>query len=333
MKKLVSILLLLALCLLAFAGCGKSDDTDQTPDDNKPNEQTPNSEDTTVARIGYFTGTTGIGMAKMIHDADSAYTFTKFNNPAEITAKLASGEIDIAAYPTNQVPELNNAVEGGVQYLAVNTLGVLYLCTNGVTVTSLSDLAGKTVYVPEQAPKLVLEYILKKNNMNDVEIKMSSLDLLPNQIVSGENGVQIALLPEPRVTTTKISANSQGNTSFAVSPLDLNAEWNKVSDTPITQGCLVVRTAFATNHAGVVNKFLSAYEASINYVKDPVHIGTAAQWVVDAGIIPKLPVAKQAVPNSNITYMAGATMKNAVLGFLEAFDKTFADTGFYNPTK
>ncbi len=319
MKKLVSLILLLALTLLAFAACGKTEnDDDETP---------------SVTRIGYFPGTTGIGMAKMINDADTAYSFTKFNSPAEIMAKLVTGEIDIAAYPTNGVPALNSKVEGGVQYLAVNTLGVLYLCTNGITIEKLSDLEGQTVYFPEQAPKLVLDYILKQNNIN-VTFSQSSLDLLPDQIVSGENGVKIALLPEPKVTVAKVSATSKGVDSFAISPLDLNAEWNKISDNvPMTQGCLIVRTAYARDNAAAVERFLTAYEASISYIKNAANLDSAAQMVVDAGILPKVPIAKQAIPRSNITYMVGDDMKAAVLGFLEAFSATYPADGFYTSTK
>ncbi len=310
MKKIISLLLLLVLCALPLASCGKE------------------NADPTVTRVGYFPGTTGIGMSKMIADADAAYSFTKFENPSEILAKLVTGEIDIAAYPTNGVPALNQKVEGGVQYLAVNTLGVLYLCTNGVTINQLSDLEGQTVYVPEKAPQLVLDYILKKNNIT-VTFAQSSLDTLPAEIASGEGDVKIALLPEPKVTVAKSTATTKNNADFAISPVDLNAEWDRISDTPLVQGCLVVRTEFARNHADEVNAFLTAYRASIEYVRDASNLDAAAQMVVDAQILPKLPIAKQAIPRSNITYMDGNDMKNAVLGFLKAFSASYNDDGFY----
>lgn len=317
MKKIVSLLLLLVLCVLPLTSCADKDDRNA---------------DTTVTRVGYFPGTTGIGMSKMINDADPAYTFTKYENPSEILGKLVTGDIDIAAYPTNGVPALNQKVDGGVQYLAINTLGVLYLCTNGVTINTLSDLNGKTVYVPEKAPQLVLDYILKKNNIT-VTFIQSSLELLPGEIASGEGDVQIALLPEPKATVARTTAASKNVSSFAVSPVDLNEEWNRVSDTPLVQGCLVVRTDFARNHADKVNAFLTAYQASINYIKDPANLDAAAEMVVSGEVLPKLPIAKQAIPRSNITYMDGTDMKNAVLGFLKAFSASYSDDGFYSPAK
>ncbi|MBR5296043.1 MAG: ABC transporter substrate-binding protein, partial [Clostridia bacterium] len=37
-----------------------------------------------------------------------------------------------------------------------------------------------------------------------------------------------------------------------------------------------------------------------------------AELVVEAGIIPKAPLAKKAIPGANITYMEGSEMKAAV---------------------
>ncbi len=149
-------------------------------------------------RVGYFSGTTGIGMAKMISDADSKYTFTQYDGPTTIIPAIVKGDVDIAALPTNAAPNVYTQSNQGVQMLAINTLGVLYVCTNGTSVSSLSDLAGKTIYVPEQAPKLVLQYILERAGV-EAEISMEyNLDTLPNVIAQGI--VTIAVLPEPKVT-------------------------------------------------------------------------------------------------------------------------------------
>lgn len=328
MKKLLSLLLLTALTLCFFVSCKDDASTPEQPDNTQgtPDASTP---DTTVARIGYLPGTTALGMAKMVSDADSAYNYTKYNGATYIATALMNGEIDIAAYPTNGVPTLSSKVTGGVQYLAINTLGVLYLCTNGVTINSLSDLAGKTVYVPEQSPKMILEYILEKKGIENVTIQMSSLDLLPGQIVSGENGVQIALLPEPKVTVAANTAKAQNVTDFAVSSVDLNAAWDEVSDTPLVQGCVVVRTEFAAAHPEVVKRFLTAYAASIEYIKNPDNLDAAAQIVAATGILPAAAVAKSAIPRSNLTYLAGAEMKTAAAGFLAALGIQFPDNGYF----
>lgn len=323
MKKLVSLFLLATILALALVSCG----TD--PADN------------TKINVGYFPGSTGIGLAKMIHDADTAYTFSQSAKPTDIQAKLVKGELDIAAYPTNDVHNLSNAVDGGVQYLALNTLGVLYLCTNGMTVSTLNDLTGKTVYVPDEAPRLVLEHILRENNLLDkVNFAESSLEELPGQIVSGQNGCQIALLPEPKVSLAANKASEDPASGFAISPVDITAEWNKVSDEPLVQGCLVVRTRFAEEHPDAVRAFLAAYEKSIRYMQDSFSDTAdqatkeaAAQMVVDAKILPQKPIALKAIPRSNVTYIAGNDMKSAVLGFLSALNLSIDNDAFFDATE
>lgn len=324
MKKLLtSLLSILALFALFFslASC------------NQKAPEQPDEPDDVVVNIGYFPGTTGIGMAKMISDAPEGYTFQKYADPKFITTALQTGEIDIAAFPTNAVPNLyTNAMGKDLQLLAINTLGVLYICTNGVAVNSIEDLSGKTVYYPEQAPKLVLEYILEKNNITDCDLQPSTLDALPGAIASGTS-VQIAILPEPKVTVAANQAKTSGSTSFSIA-LDLSEEWDKVSDEPLVQGCVVVRKSFADAHPEAIADFLKKYEESISFVKDPANLDSASQMVVDAGILPAVPVAKQAIPRSNLTFMVGEEMVSAASAFLRALNISVPDGNFfYYPPK
>ena len=136
MKKLLAILLFLSLTLTLVACGGQKD---------------PAPDDDTVIRVGYFAGTTGIGMAGLLDDTSGKYEFKKYDGPTYITAALATGEVDIAALPTNAVPNFYKQSNGLVQMLAINTLGVLHICTNDSTIDDISDLGGKTIYVPEQA--------------------------------------------------------------------------------------------------------------------------------------------------------------------------------------
>ena len=309
MKKLFSLLLILTLAF-AFTACG---------------EETPDA-DNTVTRIGYFAGTTGIGMAGMLANEEGKYEFKKYDGPTFITAALAKGDIDIAALPTNAVPNFYKNSNGSVQLLAINTLGVLHVCTNGTTVSTLSDLEGKTVYVPEQAPKLVLEYILREAGVNATVSLEYNLDLLPGAIAQGT--VDVAVLPEPKVTVAQnMSKQVEGN-AFAVS-IDLTYEWNKVCDTDLVQGCVVVRKAFATEHPATVESFLSDYSKSISYVQNPANLDAVAAAVVEAGILPNAVVAKSAIPRSNITYMDGADMKAAAEGFYGALGMALPEDAFY----
>ena len=305
MKKALLLILTLALLLVSFASCAKKIATD----------------DTTV-RVGYLSGSTGLGLSKMIADnkENEKITFTKYNSPVEIMAAYANGDIDLAALPTNAFPNYAKNLTGSraISMLAVNTLGVLYLLSDdGATVPAndLSSLAGKTIYVPEQAPKLILQHVLKENGLeSSVTLNMEyDLETLPGAAQTDAN-VHYILFPEPKVTSILMQA---GNKTYSIA-LDLTEAWDEVGNDPLVQGCMVVSTDFAAQHPTLISSFLSDYEASINWMKDPANLETAAQYAVDAGIFPKLPIAKQAIPRCNLTFMKGTEMGTTVNAFLSA---------------
>ena len=158
-------------------------------------------------KVGYLSGPTGLGLAKMIADYkdNENVSFTKYGSPQEIMTAYVKGEIDFATLPTNGFPQFkkNFKDKRDFEMIALNEYGVLYLLSDkGETVSpdDLSVLSGKTVYVPEQAPKLILEHILSENGITDVTLNMDyDLDTLPAAAISNAE-VHYILLPEPKVT-------------------------------------------------------------------------------------------------------------------------------------
>ena len=154
---------ILAMVLL-FAGCGqtetktessgtKSTGSESTVSENTQTESSTaasETEDETPVHVLALKGPTSMGMVKMMSDNDSkespADTFELAAAPDEVSAKLVQGEVDIAAVPANLASVLYNKTNGGVQVLAVNTLGVLYIVEDGDTVHSIADLKGRTIY-------------------------------------------------------------------------------------------------------------------------------------------------------------------------------------------
>ncbi len=304
MKKALVLLLTLALLLVSLVSCAKKNTTD----------------DTTV-RVGYLSGSTGLGLSKMIADNkdNEKLTFTKYNSPVEIMAAYANGDIDLAALPTNAFPNYSKNLSGSraLSMLAVNTLGVLYLLSDdGATIPAndLSSLAGKTIYVPEQAPKLILQHVLTENHIENVTLDMQyDLETLPGAAQTDPD-VHYILFPEPKVTVL-LSQNGAKTYSIA---LDLTEAWGEIGNDPLVQGCMVVSKDFAAQHSGLISSFLSEYKASINWMKEPANLDSAAQYAVDAGIFPKLPVAKQAIPRCNLTFMTAEEMATTVNAFFAA---------------
>ena len=108
-----------------------------------------------TVRVAGLNGPTGIGLVKLMADSDAkttqnAYTFSLTSTPDDIVAQVSSGQVDIAALPTNMAAILYQKTSQNIQLLAINTLGVLYILEQGDTVNSLQDLSGKEVLASGQ---------------------------------------------------------------------------------------------------------------------------------------------------------------------------------------
>ncbi len=308
MKNLAKILLSTALAFvlsLAAVSCNSTDNNTQIPQ---------------KINIATLNGTTGFGMAKLISDAKASETQLNYNievqtDPSLIQASLISGELDIAALPTNAAANLYAKTNGGIKILATNTLGVLYVVVNEANsdIKTLSDLDSKTVYCPAQNPTFIFKGLCAKAGVN---ITIDNTYAQPADLRTAlvANQVDIAVLPEPMVTIAKAN-----NKSLAVA-LDLTAEWDKVfSEGSLVQGCVVARTEFIEQYPEAVETFLSEYKASVNYVNE--NTTDAAKLIAEAGIFENENVAKAAIPKCNIKYVDGDDMAEA----LDLFFKTLYD--------
>lgn len=309
MKKLLAILLTLTL-IFALAGCGGNDTTSSTPDVSS--EPAYSAVDMSVACM---TGPTGIGMAKLMADAETKttannYTFTVAAAATDITGKFLKGEINIASVPTNVAATLYNKSEGKVRMLAVNTNGVLSILEKGESIKSIADLKGKTIYSTGkgQNPEYILNYILTENGINpatDLTINFVSSDDLKAKLISGE--AEIAMAPEPLATAVMVQ-NQELNRA-----LSINDEWSKVSDTTLMMGCVIALDSYVEANPAAVEKFLSEYEASIKFAT--TNIDEAATYCETYGIAPKAAIAKKSIPICNLCYVTGKDMKTNVNGY------------------
>ena len=312
MKKIICLVLALTLAAFCFVSCGEK--VENNENNEKVDENTVDSE--LEINVTVLSGTTGMGAAKMIVDGVDGLN-CKFTVVTErmiddsIKAGIINGAVDIAAVPTNLAPALYKLTNGGIQVLAVNTLGVLYLLENGKSINSIADLKGKTVYVPGQGknPEYILKYILEQNGLSvgeDVNFYYSDAENIGSLIAKGD--CDVALLPEPKVTSV-ISKNADVRIA-----LDVTEEFDKVSTAgSLVQGCIIARSEFIENHPAETAAFLKEYKKSIEYtLEDP---NGAAEKIAAAGIIPEAPLALKALPNCNIVYIDGENMKTALDNF------------------
>lgn len=319
MKKYVALLLTLVM-VLGLAACANQTAAPEESTPAAPVEEALAGADVNIAVLQ---GPTGIGAAGLMEandagETENAYTFTVAAAPDEVVAGISNGSLDLAAVPTNLAATLYNKTEGGVQLVALNTYGVLYILENGDTVNSVADLKGKTVYATGQGsnPEYVLEYLLTENDLTysldgseaDVQLQFMASEELTAGMVSGQ--YDLCMLPVPAVTAVMLQ-----NQDVRVA-LDLTAEWNDLGvDGKLTQGCIVVRKDFAEEHPDAVKLFLQEYAASIDSVlADSAHAGELCEQY---GIVPKAPIATKAIPSCNLTFVAGADMRAEIEPFLQ----------------
>ncbi len=295
-----------------------SDAADTTAEDT---EETTPAPDTDIA-VAALKGPTAMGMVKLMDDSDNDatasnhYTFTIAGAADEITPSLIQGEVDIACVPANLAAVLSKKTEGGIQVLAINTLGVLYIVENGDTISEVSDLKGKTIYASGKGatPEYALNFMLTANGLDpekDVTIEYKSEHSeCVSALAADPDGV--AMLPQPFVTTAQMSNE---NTRIA---LDMTDEWKKAAElegstATLVTGVVVARTDFINDNPEAVALFMDQYKESVAYTNE--NVSDAAALIEKYDII-KAAVAEKAIPYCNITYIAGDEMKEKLGGYL-----------------
>ncbi|HIV87657.1 MAG TPA: ABC transporter substrate-binding protein [Candidatus Pygmaiobacter gallistercoris] len=318
MKKLIALVLSLALAASTLAGCGGSGSSStpsSTPDSSSSSSA---AVEPTDIRIAGLKGPTSMGMVKLMEDAENGeaannYTFTIAGSADEVTPKLIQGDYDIAAVPANLASVLYNNTEGAIKLLAINTLGVIYIVEKGDSVQSLSDLAGKTIYATGKGstPEYAFNYILSENGLDPATDVTVEWKTEPTEVVQvlAQSDSAVAMLPQPYVT---VAQNQVEGLRVAV---DLNQSWSDLDNGSLfLTGVLVVRSEFAEQHPEQLAAFLKEYQASTEWVN--ANVSDAAQLVEKFDIVAAA-VAEKAIPYCNITYIAGDEMKTAMDGYLK----------------
>ena len=316
MKKVRAIVsLLLALTLaLSLTACGG-----QT---NSESEQPETQEELTAAEINLYvlSGPTGIGAMNLWAASDAGetkntYHITMPGANDEVVAALSKGDADIAAVATNLAATLYNKTEGGVTVLAVNTLGVLSLLSNGQEVNAVSDLKGKTIYAPGQGanPEYILRYVLTGNGLDpDKDVTLQFVGEGSELLTVWQSDPEAVIMAPQPVATSILMQNENAKTLF-----DMTEEWDKIAggDSTLMMGCVIVRNEFLQANPGAVELFLQEYAASIEKAQSDVE-GTAA-LCQQYGLIPKAALAQKAIPSCGLTFVTGAEMKTGLSGYLQ----------------
>lgn len=321
-KKILSLLLAAALLLLPACGATAKGMSAEGP-----------------VRIAGLKGPTTMGLVNLLDmeqqgTAALDYDLQLYGTADEIVPGLIKGELDMAAIPANLAAALYQKTKGGIQVMAVNTLGVLYVVEKGDTVHSMADLAGRTILSTGKGttPEYLLRYLLEKNGLDpdkDVKIQYCSEATEVTAQMAAAQKDAIAVLPQPYAT-----AAGMKDPSLRVA-LDLTAEWDKVSDSQLVTGVTVVRTQYAQEHPDVVEAFLQEYAQSVRTAN--TDLDRTAALCEQQGVVAKAAIAKKALPACNIVCRTGDEMQKDVSAYLSvlcaadpaAVGGKLPDEGFY----
>ena len=316
----------LVLLLIAPAAFGRGE------------QEKPLSKEPAQVRVEVLKGPTGMGMIRLMDEQPAfgdevSVSYAVSGSPNNLVSKVLSGEVEIAALPTNVAAKLYNS---GVPYkmAALNTLGVLYVVSNGVPVGSVEDFAGKRVdnIARGANPDIIFRYLLSEHGLDpesDVELRYFNHTELAQLVIAGRS--ELAVLPEPFVTRV-VNASETAHVE-----MNLQEVWREVKgeDSFIGMGCIVVKNSLAEKNPGFLRSFLEEYRASIEWVN--ANPRAAGRLIEENELGFTAASAQEAIPRANIRYIEAPAAREGLEEFLSVlrdYDPAsiggkLPDDGFY----
>ena len=322
--------------MAGLVGCGSGSETAAPESDAASTEETtPEAEATSsevgevVVRLAGLKGPTSMGLVKMFDDAENGLTKNKYEcqvgaNADELTPLILQGELDILAVPANLGAILYNNSDKSVQMLAANMLGAIYVIENGDTISSIEDLAGRTIYTVGKGstPEYLLNYLLAQHGLTMGEDGIVEFRGDPTEVVGlrGAGTADVIMLPQPIVTVCL------GQIEDSRIALDMNEEWNALDNGSVlvTAG-LIINRAFAEAHPEVVATTIEECKESTDWCN--ANVDEAAVLIEKYDIVAE-PIAKASMPLCNVVFITGEEMKTATQAYFQVlYDQDPAAVG------
>lgn len=280
-------------------------------------------------RVATLKGPTGMAMARLMEEYADEYDFTVAGAPEELTGLIVNGSVDIAAVPSNLGAVLYNKTGGQVKLLSIIARSMLYVLEKGDTIQSPADLAGKTIVTSGQGslPEYVLNYVLSQYQVENVTVdyKAEHTEVIT---LAAAGQADVVIVPEPHVTSLLTKDPSFRVALNLGDCFDEAAAAAGYAEAKLSMSAVVVRTDALENQTDAVRAFLTRLEDSVAYAADPETMEACAQAVADQGILPSAQVALKALPNCNLTFVAGADMQPQLMPLYQVlFDANPAAVG------
>lgn len=241
------------------------------------------------------------------------YTFKVASNYTELAEMLKSGEVGAAVLPPVKALDMY-ATDKSVKLLASVTKKSYELVGEGIS--SLSDLSGKTVYIPQEDKTYlcVMKKLLSYAAIDDCEIKyVQNNDELYSKVKSGE--VEYALMTEPYISMLKQSGN-------AVATYDFSDEWSMAADgSSYCSGSVVATNEFISKQKAVIDYMLEDMSRSAEAIKNDA--ATCAENAVKYGFADDAKAVEDAYTGIDCMFFTGRQMRyfiNSMLTTIEDVD-------------
>jgi NitT/TauT family transport system substrate-binding protein len=271
-----------------------------------------------TVRVAVPDGVPALSMVRLLREKPSmgrnvTVSYEIVRSPELLTAKVVSGEADIAIVPTNMAAILYNR---NVPYrlAATNVWGLLYVVSSE-NIRNWQDLRGKEVHTFGRGltPDIVFRYLLAQNGLNperDVTLRyLGSGTELAQAMLAGR--VKTAVLPEPAVT--QVLTRRQDISTV----LDLQQAWAAATGLGVSypQASLLISNAVINGYPEFVDRFLQEVAESAAWVNNNPR--TAGVWAEELQTGMTAGVVVQALPRCNIRYVGAREARGAIEAFLK----------------
>ncbi|MFA5699064.1 MAG: ABC transporter substrate-binding protein [Sphaerochaeta sp.] len=260
-------------------------------------------------RLGVMAGPTGFSAAGLTH---KDLALEVFPSPNEVIARLANGELDMAALPTNVAANLyNKGVD--IRLAAVIGNGMLSLLSSHGN-TDIGSLDGATLHIPGagSTPDQMAHLLLGKAGYEEgkdifFDYSVAAPAQLAQLLIAQK--VDYALLPQPFVSMV-LAQNSRS--SVLVDIQELYAELSGKEAYPMS--VLVVSEKFRQTYPSLLQALLADYKNAIEWVNE--NPALAAEKIEDLGIMAKA-LAQGAIPFCNLVYQSATAAQDELAFYFE----------------
>ncbi len=325
-KRSVIILLIISVAAFSLTGGGTKEPVVQL------NEQPHVS-----ITLGVLKGPSGFGIIKLLEDnpdlGDGVFIeYVVVPSPAEMIAKLTSGEFQAGLLPLNVAAKLYSRA-GGYPLAAVPGRGNLFIISRDPEVENWEDLEGKRIYAVGKGatPDYLFNYLAREKGIDPAGV-VTDYTYPPTQLaqMAAAGQIDTVLIPQPFA-----SLITMNNKDMEIR-IDLQDEWVSVqnSDDAYPMTAFVVDPELAAQYPDVLEILLTEYEASIDWVLANPEAASAA--IEKHGIMAAGP-ARAAIPACGLDFSRAVYARGDVEAFLtvlldsapQSIGGVLPDDGFY----